>query len=42
MTKNLKALIHRLTGVLCLCGMLFSAGIFASCTENKDEVEEFC
>lgn len=41
MTKNLKALIHRLTGVLCLCGMLFSAGIFASCTENKDEVEEF-
>ena len=41
MTKNLKTLIHRLTGVLCLCGMLFSAGIFASCTENKDEVEEF-
>ena len=41
MTKNLKTLIHRLTGVLCLCAMLFSAGIFASCTENKDEVEEF-
>ncbi|EGW48942.1 hypothetical protein HMPREF0666_03228 [Prevotella sp. C561] len=37
MTKNIKTLI----GVFCLGGMMLSAGLFTSCTENDDTVEEY-
>lgn len=37
MTKNIKTLI----GVFCLGGMMLSAGLFTSCTENDDAVEEY-
>ncbi|WP_449019511.1 FKBP-type peptidyl-prolyl cis-trans isomerase [Prevotella jejuni] len=37
MTKNIKSLI----GVFCLGGMMLSAGLFTSCTENDDTVEEY-
>ena len=34
-------LIRRATGALCLGGMLLSAGLFTSCTEKDNTVEEF-
>ena len=37
MTKNIKTLI----GIFCLGGMMLSAGLFTSCTENDDTVEEY-
>lgn len=37
MTKNIKTLI----GVFCLGGMMLSTGLFTSCTENDDTVEEY-
>lgn len=37
MTKNIKTLI----GVFCLGGIMLSAGLFTSCTENDDTVEEY-
>jgi len=37
MTKNIKTLI----GVFCLGGMMLSAGLFTSCTENDETVEEY-
>lgn len=37
MTKNFKTLI----GVFCLGGMMLSTGLFTSCTENDDTVEEY-
>lgn len=37
MTKNIKTLI----GVFCLGRMMLSAGLFTSCTENDDTVEEY-
>ena len=37
MTKNIKTLI----GVFCLGGMMLYAGLFTSCTENDDTVEEY-
>ena len=37
MTKNIKTLI----GVFCLGGMILSTGLFTSCTENDDTVEEY-
>ena len=41
MTKNIKTLIRRAAGVFCLGGMLLSAGLFTSCTEKDNTVEEF-
>ena len=41
MTKNLKTLIHRLTGVLCLCAMLFSAGNLCFLYGKQRRSEEF-
>ena len=41
MTKKIKMLIRRATGALCLGGMLLSAGLFTSCTEKDNTVEEF-
>ena len=37
MTKNIKTLI----GIFCLGGMMLSTGLFTSCTENDDTVEEY-
>lgn len=37
MTKNIKTLI----GIFCLGGIMLSAGLFTSCTENDDTVEEY-
>lgn len=37
MTKNIKTLI----GIFCLGGMMLSAGLYTSCTENDDTVEEY-
>lgn len=37
MTKNIKTLI----GIFYLGGMMLSAGLFTSCTENDDTVEEY-
>ena len=37
MTKNIKTLI----GIFCLGGMMLSAGLFTSCTENDDTVDEY-
>ncbi|WP_455092140.1 FKBP-type peptidyl-prolyl cis-trans isomerase [Prevotella jejuni] len=37
MTKNIKTLIS----IFCLGGMMLSAGLFTSCTENDDTVEEY-
>jgi len=41
MTKNIKMLIRRAASVFCLGGMLLSAGLFTSCTEKDNTVEEF-
>jgi len=41
MTKNIKMLIRRAAGVFCLGGMMLSAGLFTSCTEKDNTVEEF-
>ena len=37
MTKNIKTLI----GIFCLGGMMLPTGLFTSCTENDDTVEEY-
>ncbi len=41
MTKKIKMLIRRAASVFCLGGMLLSAGLFTSCTEKDNTVEEF-
>ena len=41
MTKNIKMLIRRAAGAFCLGGMMLSAGLFTSCTEKDNTVEEF-
>ena len=41
MTKNIKTLIRCAAGVFCLGGMMLSAGLFTSCTEKDNTVEEF-
>ena len=41
MTKNLKTLIRRAAGIFCLGGIILSMGLFTSCTEKDNTVEEF-
>ena len=41
MTKKIKMLIRRAASVFCLGGMMLSAGLFTSCTEKDNTVEEF-
>ncbi len=41
MTKKIKTLFRRAAGIFCLGGMMLSAGLVTSCTENDSTVEEY-
>lgn len=41
MTKKTKSLLRHAAGILCLGILLFTAGVFTSCSEDNDTVEEY-
>lgn len=41
MTKKTKSLIQRAAGIVCLGGIMFSATLFSSCSENDSTIEEY-
>ena len=41
MTEKIMNSLRRAAGIFCLGGLLLSSGVLSSCSEDKDEVEEF-